>query len=123
MFPDLRSFIDRLRRDDDIVTVDAPAGADRTKTRAHVAYQVSDLRPWRAKVTEAGYTTKEQPLIPGYDRFQFREELSSLEIPYRLHNVAKGSAKRAELVARRALADTEGRLGLTSRDARSGGRA
>ena len=29
-----------------------------------------------------------------------REELSSLEIPYRLHNVAKGSPKRAELVAR-----------------------
>jgi glutathione S-transferase len=29
-----------------------------------------------------------------------REELSSLELPYRLHNVAKGSTKRAALVAR-----------------------
>jgi glutathione S-transferase len=29
-----------------------------------------------------------------------REELSSLELPYRLHNVAKGSPKRAALVAR-----------------------
>jgi glutathione S-transferase len=29
-----------------------------------------------------------------------REELSSLELPYRLHNVAKGSGKRADLVAR-----------------------
>jgi len=29
-----------------------------------------------------------------------REELSSLEIPYRLHNVARGSAKRPELIAR-----------------------
>jgi len=29
-----------------------------------------------------------------------REELSSLEIPYVLHNVAAGSAKRAQLVAR-----------------------
>jgi glutathione S-transferase len=29
-----------------------------------------------------------------------REQLSSLEIPYLLHNVAKGSAERAELVER-----------------------
>jgi glutathione S-transferase len=29
-----------------------------------------------------------------------REALSSLELPYRLHNVAKGSAKRAAFVER-----------------------
>ena len=45
---------------------------DRT-TRAHVAYEVNDLAHWRNKITAAGYPIKEQPLIPGYDRFQFRD--------------------------------------------------
>ena len=43
------------------------------KTRAHVAYEVSDITAWRTKVIGAGYAIKEQPLIPGYDRFQFRD--------------------------------------------------
>ena len=47
-------------------------GVDR-KTRAHVAYEVNNINAWRAKVTGAGYAIKEQPLIPGYDRFQFRD--------------------------------------------------
>ena len=51
---------------------------DRSKTRAHVAYQVSDLRAWRAKVSEAGHPMKEQPLIPGYDRFQFRDPFGNM---------------------------------------------
>ena len=53
-------------------------GVDRSKTRAHVAYQVNDLSAWRAKVTEAGFTTKDQPLIPGYDRFQFRDPFGNM---------------------------------------------
>ena len=48
-------------------------GVDRSKTRAHVAYQVTDLKLWRKKVETAGYPIKDQPLIPGYDRFQFRD--------------------------------------------------
>jgi catechol 2,3-dioxygenase-like lactoylglutathione lyase family enzyme len=46
---------------------------NRSATRAHVAYEVSDLAHWRKKVTDAGYPIKEQPQIPGYDRFQFRD--------------------------------------------------
>jgi catechol 2,3-dioxygenase-like lactoylglutathione lyase family enzyme len=42
-------------------------------TRAHVAYEVNDINDWRQKVTNAGYAIKDQPLIPGYDRFQFRD--------------------------------------------------
>ena len=48
-------------------------GVDHKATRAHVAYEVSDLAVWRKKVSDAGYPMKEQPLIPGYDRFQFRD--------------------------------------------------
>jgi catechol 2,3-dioxygenase-like lactoylglutathione lyase family enzyme len=42
-------------------------------TRAHVAYEVDDIAAWRNKISDAGYTIKDQPLIPGYDRFQFRD--------------------------------------------------
>ena len=42
-------------------------------TRAHVAYEVNDINAWRGKVKSAGYAVKEQPAIPGYDRFQFRD--------------------------------------------------
>jgi catechol 2,3-dioxygenase-like lactoylglutathione lyase family enzyme len=46
---------------------------DRSATRAHVAYEVSDINIWRKKVAAAGYEMVGQPLIPGYDRFQFRD--------------------------------------------------
>ena len=48
------------------------AGVER-RTRAHVAYEVDDIDGWRKKVAGAGYAIREQPLIPGYDRFQFRD--------------------------------------------------
>ena len=60
-------------------------GVDRMKTRAHVAYQVSDLSIWREKVPAAGYKMKDQPLIAGYDRFQFRDPFgNTIEIIQRL---------------------------------------
>ena len=48
-------------------------GVDRTMTRAHVAYEVDDIEAWRDKLSEAGHPIFEQPKIPGYDRFQFRD--------------------------------------------------
>ena len=42
---------------------------DRPATRAHVAYEVDDVRAWRRKVEEARLPTKDQPKIPGYERF------------------------------------------------------
>ena len=53
-------------------------GVDRFKTRAHVAYEVNDIRAWRAKVSEAGHAMREQPLIPGHDRFQFRDPFGNM---------------------------------------------
>ena len=46
---------------------------DRAETRAHVAYEVNDIAAWRRKVSDAGCEMHGQPLIPGYDRFQFRD--------------------------------------------------
>jgi catechol 2,3-dioxygenase-like lactoylglutathione lyase family enzyme len=48
-------------------------GVNRSATRAHVAYEVNDISAWRKKVAVAGYEMVSQPLIPGYDRFQFRD--------------------------------------------------
>jgi len=60
-------------------------GVDRAKARAHVAYQVNDVNAWRKKVIDAGHPIKEQPLIPGYDRFQFRDPFGNMiEIMQRL---------------------------------------
>lgn len=60
-------------------------GVDRARTRAHVAYQVADVHAWRARVSEAGYPILDQPLIPGYERFQFRDPFgNNIEIIQRV---------------------------------------
>ncbi len=48
-------------------------GHDRRQTRAHMAYEVSDIQHWRRKVESAGYQIGNQPKIPGYERFHFRD--------------------------------------------------
>jgi catechol 2,3-dioxygenase-like lactoylglutathione lyase family enzyme len=47
-------------------------GVERT-TRAHIAYEVTDITAWRKKVSDAGYKITEQPKIPNYERFHFRD--------------------------------------------------
>src|SRR5438046_2508289 len=46
---------------------------DRTATKAHVAYEVSDLASWRARLQARGIAILEGIPIPGYDRFEFRD--------------------------------------------------
>lgn len=46
---------------------------DRTKTKAHLAYQVADLAAWRAKLQEKEIEILNGVPIPGYDRFEFRD--------------------------------------------------
>jgi catechol 2,3-dioxygenase-like lactoylglutathione lyase family enzyme len=48
-------------------------GVDRLKTRAHIAFEVADLEDWRQRVEGKGWPIKEQPKIPGYERFHFRD--------------------------------------------------
>ncbi len=43
------------------------------KTRAHLAYEVTDIDAWRKKVTGNRWTITEQPKIPNYERFHFRD--------------------------------------------------
>lgn len=48
-------------------------GVDRHATKAHVAYQVSDLAHWRAQLESAGCKVLDSVPIPGYDRFETRD--------------------------------------------------
>jgi catechol 2,3-dioxygenase-like lactoylglutathione lyase family enzyme len=48
-------------------------GHDRMTTRAHFAYEVTDIQRWREKVLTAGLKITEQPKIPNYERFHFRD--------------------------------------------------
>ena len=46
---------------------------DRTKTKAHIAYEVNDLENWREKMENRGVKILDGIPIPGYSRFEFRD--------------------------------------------------
>ncbi len=48
-------------------------GVDRSATKAHLAYQVSGLEEWRARLAAAGIVAQDGVPIPGYRRFEFRD--------------------------------------------------
>jgi catechol 2,3-dioxygenase-like lactoylglutathione lyase family enzyme len=48
-------------------------GVDRQLTKAHLAYEVSNLQIWKAKLAANGIKGIEGIPIPGYDRFEFRD--------------------------------------------------
>lgn len=55
------------------VHVGTEDGVDRHATRAHLAYVVDDLAAWRARLEQHGITIIEAILIPGQQRFEFRD--------------------------------------------------
>lgn len=48
-------------------------GFDRLTTKAHVAYEVTDLAVWRERLDTHGIRTEESVPIPGFDRFEARD--------------------------------------------------
>lgn len=48
-------------------------GIDRRATKAHLAYEVTGLKAWRARLETQGIKVKDGIPIPGYDRFEFRD--------------------------------------------------
>ncbi len=46
---------------------------DRTKTKAHLAYEVKNLDAWREKLKNRGVKILEGVPIPNYQRFEFRD--------------------------------------------------
>lgn len=55
------------------VHVGTEDGVDRHATRAHLAYVVDDLAAWRARLEQHGIAIIEAILIPGQQRFEFRD--------------------------------------------------
>lgn len=62
-----------LQVGDKQVHVGSEDGVDRNATKAHVAYEVSDLNAWRARLEQRGIKILESTKIPGYERFEFRD--------------------------------------------------
>ena len=48
-------------------------GIDRSRSKAHAAYLVTDLDEWRERLTAANCEVIDGIAIPGYDRFEFRD--------------------------------------------------
>jgi catechol 2,3-dioxygenase-like lactoylglutathione lyase family enzyme len=55
------------------VHVGVEDGFDRTTTKAHLAYEVTDLSHWRAVLDAKQIRILEGVPIPGFDRFEFRD--------------------------------------------------
>ncbi|AJD92923.1 glyoxalase [Jeotgalibacillus malaysiensis] len=55
------------------VHVGTEEGFDRTTTKAHLAYEVTDLGKWKQKLEKEGIEILEGIPIPGFDRFEFRD--------------------------------------------------
>lgn len=49
------------------------ANVERQRSKAHLAYLVSDLEQWRIKLAEKGITAEDGISIPGFIRFEFRD--------------------------------------------------
>lgn len=62
-----------LRVGEQEVHVSSEDDVDRLATKAHLAYEVTDLTAWRARLAAAGMTILESAPIPGYDRFETRD--------------------------------------------------
>lgn len=62
-----------LQVGDQQVHVGTEAGVVRSATKAHIAYAVTDLAAWRAKLASQQIEVLEAIPIPGYDRFEIRD--------------------------------------------------
>lgn len=55
------------------VHVGTEDGVERQTTKAHLAYEVDDVRAWQAHLQEHDIAILDGVPIPGYDRFEIRD--------------------------------------------------
>lgn len=55
------------------VHVGTEDGVDRRATKAHLAYEVTEMSSWRSLLSKEGIEIEESVAIPGIDRFEFRD--------------------------------------------------
>ena len=66
-----------LQVGDQQVHIGTEAGVDRMATKAHLAYEVTNLAHWRQALEALGLEVLESVPIPGVDRFEFRDPFGS----------------------------------------------
>ncbi len=67
------------------IHVSCEDGVNRLATKAHIAYEVTDLEFWRSKLKAAGFEVLEGVAIPGFNRFESRDPFGNrLEFIYRV---------------------------------------
>jgi catechol 2,3-dioxygenase-like lactoylglutathione lyase family enzyme len=62
-----------LELEENQIHVGTEEGAEREKTKSHIAYQVENLEFWREKLAADNIKILEGIPIPGYERFEFRD--------------------------------------------------
>ncbi|NJK44024.1 MAG: glyoxalase [Pleurocapsa sp. SU_196_0] len=62
-----------VRVGDAEVHVSLEENVERLRTKAHLAYEVTDISAWRARLEAAGHELLEGVPIPGYERFETRD--------------------------------------------------
>lgn len=55
------------------IHIGVEADVNRHKTKAHIAYEVTDIAYWRHRLEKAHIKVIESIAIPGYDRFECRD--------------------------------------------------
>lgn len=55
------------------IHVGSEDGVNRAATKAHIAYTVTDVWGWQAKIAAYGLPIADSIPIPGYNRFEFRD--------------------------------------------------
>ncbi|GHO84191.1 VOC family protein [Dictyobacter formicarum] len=55
------------------VHVGTEDGVERTSTKAHLAYHVSDIASWKQKLQAHGFQILDGVSIPGFERFETRD--------------------------------------------------
>ncbi len=55
------------------IHVSCEDSVNRLATKAHIAYEVSDLEFWRLRLQKAGFEVFEGVPIPGFERFETRD--------------------------------------------------
>jgi catechol 2,3-dioxygenase-like lactoylglutathione lyase family enzyme len=58
---------------DQQVHVGVEAGVERAATKAHIAYQVADVKAWQARLAAYGIVPVASVPIPGFARFECRD--------------------------------------------------
>jgi len=75
------------------VHVGTEDGVDRTLTKAHLAYEVTDLSRWRQRIEQFGLSVHNGIPLPGYDRFEFRDPFGNrVELLQKLLPTTEGTA-------------------------------